>query len=777
MNKMTQNASEPLRKRLGSQSKGERIKNALSGITRRQILAGAVAAGGLAIAWHYWPRRYDPGLMAAPDETILNAFLKIGRDGQVRIIVPQCEMGQGITTLLPQIIADELGADWRTVGVEPAPISGAYNNLLALAEDTALATPRHLVPDSVAAEFRDIGLRSAERNTAMLTMGSTSLRMFERPCREAAALARMLLQQAAAARWGIDWHETDVRAGFVTWKAKKLRFGELAEEAANLSPEAEPEFRAGDEDALYGRSVPRLDSPAKLDGSANFAGDVRLPGMVYAAIRQGPLGQTKIISTVKNPPAMPGLIKIIRSDGFVAALASNWWAANQALEKLGARFRTKNAPDSAKIEAQLKAALKSGVGTQILSRGDVAAAFTGQKLVQVDYSVAPALHAPIETRTATARIQDGVAEIWVATQAPAQCRAAVAAAIGFSEKNVVLYSMPAGGSFDIALEHAAARQAAILAKASALPVQLIWSRAEEIRRDLPRAPAWARMIATLDGAGRIHALNTRIAAPAGRIAANMRLFRAASIGDAHDYAAGKSDAAMVQGAATPYAIPHLAVDHLTADIDLPVGRWRGNADSYTAFFTESFIDEMATKANMDPLSYRILMLRKNPVLARCLSTASAMAGWEGGIAGSGQGLACHSLRGSHIAVCVQAGMSELGIQVDRIVAVADVGRLVNPDIARQQIEGGLIFGLAAALGATTPYKAGVASARKLGQLRLPMLKDSPEISVEFIESDRDPGGLGEIGVPVAAPALANALYSITGQRLRHLPLSAKTPAG
>jgi isoquinoline 1-oxidoreductase beta subunit len=651
---------------------------------------------------------------------------------------------------------------------------------LALKEDAALATPRRLLPDAVAQEIQAVGTQTAVRNAAMLTMGSTSLRMFERPCREAAARARMLLQQAAGERWGVDWHETDVRAGFVIMGQKKLRFGELAAEAAKLTPKGEAEFRGGDAEALYGRSVPRLDSPAKLDGSANFAGDVRLPDMVYAAIRQGPLGDSTLISVAKSPPKIPGLLKIVRAKHFVATVATNWWAANQALDRLAPRFLTIGAPSSADIETRLKSALKTGDGTQIIGKGDVSAAFSGQKLVQADYSVAPALHAPVETRTATARISNGpggtMAEIWVATQAPAQCRAAIAAAIGFAADNVILYPMPAGGSFDIALEHAAACQAAIIAKSAERPVQLIWSRTEEILRDVPRSPVRARMVATLDGAGRIHALNTRIAAPAGRIAANARLFDGASMADAQNTAVGKSDAAMVQGAETPYAIPHLSVDHFSTDIQLPVGRWRGNADSYTAFFTECFIDEMAMRANQDPLSYRILMLGNNARMARCLTTATMMGGWEGGIAGSGQGIACHSMRNSHIGIMVQAGISERGIRVDQIFAAVDVGRLVHPDIARQQIEGGLIFGLAAAVGATTRYKAGVAGARKLGQLNLPMLKQSPNIIVEFIDSDRDPGGLGEIGVPALAPALANAVFTLTGRRLRQLPLSSKALA-
>ncbi|MGB3803233.1 MAG: molybdopterin cofactor-binding domain-containing protein, partial [Sphingopyxis granuli] len=237
-------------------------------------------------------------------------------------------------------------------------------------------------------------------------------------------------------------------------------------------------------------------------------------------------------------------------------------------------------------------------------------------------------------------------------------------------------------------------------------------------------------------------------------------------------AAGRVDAAAVEGAGGVYAIPHRAVDHCPADIGLPTARWRGNADSYTAFFTECFVDEMAARAGADALSYRMAMLGQAPLLARCLLTATSLGGWEGGLAGTAQGLACHSMRGSHIALMATARASDKGLQVEQLVAVVDAGRLVNPAIARQQVEGGLIFGLAAAVGATTDYEGGLATARKLHQIGLPRLSQTPQILIEFIDSDRDPGGIGEIGVPVVAPAVANAMFAATGRRIRRLPLSA-----
>lgn len=741
-------------------------------VSRRSILVGATAAGGLALAWSVWPRDYQPNLTAAPDEHIFNAFLKIGDDGHISAIVPQCEMGQGVTTLLPQIMADELGADWRTIAVETAPISPLYTNTLLVDADSATFTPRTGVPDFVT-DVRSWARREwAVRNAVMLTANGSSVQMFEEPCREAAAQARVLLMMAAAKRWDANWEECDTHEGFVIFGAKKLRFGEVAAAAALLEPPAEPVYRSNSPDPLYGKELTRLDLPAKIDGSANYAGDIRLPDMVFAAIRQGPLGATRLKGIDRKAGmASPGLLHVVTHKRWVATVARNWWAANRALDRFAPVFETTGVPVSSDgIDKALKDALKEDA-YRIVSEGDVTEAMDGRTKIAAEYAVAPALHAPVETRTATAALDGNRLRVWVATQAPAQCRAAIARATGLSESMVTLFPMMAGGSFDACLDHSVAVQAAIIARQVKRPVQLAWSRAEEIMRDLPRAPARARMTATLNAAGGIDALIARIAVPATNHEFRDRLFDNIPPDIAQRNAAGQADAVAVEGAAGGYAIPHVAVDHCPADIGLPTGRWRGNADSYTAFFTECFVDEMAARAGSDALSYRMAMLGQAPLLARCLLTATSLGGWEGGLAGSAQGLACHSMHGSHIALMATARQSEKGLQVEQLVAVVDAGRLVNPTIARQQIEGGLIFGLAAAIGATTDYEGGVATARKLGQLGLPRLAQSPNILVEFIDSDRDPGAVSEIGVPVVAPAIANAMFAATGRRIRRIPLS------
>lgn len=291
-------------------------------------------------------------------------------------------------------------------------------------------------------------------------------------------------------------------------------------------------------------------------------------------------------------------------------------------------------------------------------------------------------------------------------------------------------------------------------------------------RDLPRAPARARLSATLSSGTTIDAWHAAIATPASRHEWH-GLLDGKSPQQAMEEAAGKADAAAISGAVPPYLIPHLAVDHLPVDTGIPSGQWRGNADSYTAFFTECFVDELARAAGTDPFGFRIAMLGQQIDLARCLQRVSEIGGWSGGEAGSGQGLACLSMRGSHIAMMAVARPGSAGLIVERLIAVADVGRVLNPGIVRQQIESGIVFGLAAAVGATTRYRRGVAMARKLRDIGLPNLAQMPDISVELLPSTREAGGFEELGVPGVAPAIANALFTVTGQRLRRLPLSVK----
>ncbi len=713
-------------------------------LDRRRLLIGGGAAVGLVVAWAVWPREQSVRLPAAEGESVFGGWLKIGSDGRVVVAVPQCEHGQGAYTVLPQIVADELGADWRTVGVEPAPQADLYGNPLG----AALIFGKGLLP----------------ADAPMVTGASSSVRQFEAPLRQAGAAARVLLCKAAAGRWGGSWESCSVDNGFVVRGNQRLRFAELAADAVSYSLPDEVPPRLTEEGRLSGSAVPRLDAPPKVDGSANFAGDIRLPDMVFAAIRQGPIGDSRLVRVDKAAAdQVPGVLQVVENPRWVAAIGNNWWAANRALEAMKPRFETPGpVVDDARIAAALDTALKAD-GARVGAEGDVAAAFTAARVYRADYGAAVGLHAAIEPVTATASFDDGKLILWVATQAPQRVRAAAARAAGIGESAVVLHPMIAGGSFGAALETLAAEQAAVLAVMVKRPVQLTWSRAETLMRLPMRPPAAARMTAKLGANGAVLGWHAAIATPPLGKELTQRLLGGRLSGSGDDVA--------VDGALPIYRFPAWAVDHHAADVGVPAGWMRAGAHIASCFFTESFLDELAHQSGSEPLSYRIGMLGGAARLARCLSTVASLGGWQGGTAGSGQGIACHAMRGSFIALMVEGGMGDGGRpRVDRMVAAVDVGRAINPDLVRQAIEGGLIFGLAAATGASTEISAGLAKARSFRDLSLPRLRTSPDILVELIESDAEPGGASELGVPVVAPALANAIFAGSGRRIRSLPL-------
>ncbi|MCT2401104.1 xanthine dehydrogenase family protein molybdopterin-binding subunit [Novosphingobium mangrovi (ex Huang et al. 2023)] len=745
-------------------------------VTRRGILIGALAGGGLVLGYFLRPRHFPLPLAPGPGEFAFDAWIKIGKDGVISVAVPQVEMGQGVTTLIPQVVAHELGADWRQVGVEPVPLSALYANLALAARWAPLWLP--LAP-SLGDEPDDMLTRRwAQDHRFNATADGTSLAAYEGPARAAAASARAMLMQAAAARWNVAWEECEAKAGFVVHADKRLPFGALVEEAAAYAPPSTPPLRV---DAMAespgefppGASLryPRLDLPSKVDGSWTFAGDVRLPDMVHAAIRHAPLGASASLSSIKEDAAknMKGFLRVVKGEGWVAAVARDWWTADTALARMVPRFRVATALESTDVDNALDAAMRAGQPHRIHASGDMAVVEGGLPL-QLRYEVVPAIHATIETASVTARLADGRLELWVGTQAPTATCEAAARVIGIDPADVVLYPMPLGGSFDRRLEFGHAVEAAILTKETGRPVQLTWSRREEMRASLPRTPVVAVMAARSDTEGGIAGWRARVAMPATVREFGRRLFDGDTPVEAIEAVAGKQDPLALEGAVPPYEIPSVAVDHVPARIALPTARLRGNAHGYTAFFNECFVDELAHKAGREPLSYRMAMLGKNPRLAECLQRVAALAQWDGGGDNSGQGIACHVIGEGRIAVVASARRDENGVRVDRLSAVADIGRIVNFDIARQQVEGGLVFGLGLALGCSVRYEHGRPDSDRLLGLGLPVLADCPTIEVEFIESTEEPADPGELGVAAVAPAVANALFSATGLRSRHLPL-------
>lgn len=744
---------------------------AKDGISRRKLLVGGGAGVGLLVAWGLWPRRYAPNMRAADGEHLFGPWLKIAEDGKVIIAIPQSESGQGVYTALAQIVAGELGADWRSVAVQPVSASPIFANILLARAWAPAFLPENIPLDvdvgPVASSINEI----ARRNMFVVTGGSSSIRQFEGPCREAGAAARTLLCQAAAARWGIAWEQCRTDRGFVIAGKRRLSFAELVVEASALDVPSPIPLNPSARNRLSGRNAPRLDLSAKVDGSVSFAGDIRLPDMLFASVRAGPAGNTSLLSADEKAALnMRGVVQVVKTDNWVAAVASNWWAANNALDAMAPVFRTKGRmADSTEIVQSLSNAIAKGPGFRETKFGDVDAAMAGARIFKAEYTVGAAVHAPIETRSATAYFRDQRLQLWLATQAPAAARLAAAQAIGISVDDVIHYPVLAGGSFDRNFDNSISAQVAVIAKAVGRPVQLTWSRPEDFVRDHVRSPALGRLSAAMNADGAVTGLAVRVAAASSMRELAYRI-NGQQTDKARKSASGQYDALALEGAQIPYAIPNISIDHFPVSMPMPTGPWRGLANSYNCFFVEGFIDELAQKAGVEPLSFRMQMLVGQTRLARCLTGVATMAGWDGGVSGSGRGIACHSMRGSHIAVIVTARNSATGVRVDRIHAMADCGRLINPDLARQQIEGGIVFGLAQALGSATDFESGLPTARRLRDIDLPKLADVPEITVELARSDKAPGGVSELGVPAVAPAIANALFSAAGIRLRELPL-------
>lgn len=770
-------------------------------------MTGAAIGGGLVVAWWFLPRSYPNPLTPARGEHVLGAWLKVAEDGVVSVAVPQLEMGQGITTLIPQVVAEELGADWRQIAVEPAAAAPAYPNTTLAKRWLSLWDPMTAglsqSTDDMLAE------RFATASAFTATADGTSLAAYERPAREAAAAARAMLAMEAAQRWGASWEECEVYAGLVRLGDNTASFGELAAGAAERSPPDPPPLRpepanetpvagASDSDASSGASsgdrspgasVPRIDLPSKVDGSHRFAGDVRLPGMVFAAIRHGPNNGSELTGfNAEGAKGIAGIVGAVKTKRWLAVAATTWWSAERALAAMEPQFKTEYPVSSEDMAARLDTLLTAGDSFKTHETG-----FGEEGMTRVDiarrYEVDPFHAAPVETASAAARLSDGRLELWIATQAPEQARAAAAKAVGLGIEDVALYPMSAGGSFDARLEHDHAIEVAHLAKELDKPVQLTWSRREEFIGSRPHAPVYTLIGAQLagagaaeegaiEGSGAIDALKMRVATPPSSHEFGRRLFGNMTPWAAIRETTGMKDTMAMEGMVPPYELPSVTVRHIPVETGYPAGRVRGNAYVASTFATESFIDEIVENSGREPLSYRMSMLGSDVRLAACLQRAASLAEWDGGQDQSGQGLAClrigDAASAGRIACIATARQGEGGLRVSRLTAAVDIGRIINLDIARQQIEGGLLFGLGIALGSPNLMRSGLPAGFDYADLGLPKLSDCPEIVVDFVPradgADTQSADPGELGVAVASPAIANALFSATGLRLRRLPL-------
>lgn len=694
-------------------------------VDRRTLLIGGGVGVGLIVGFSLWPRALRSDLAVKKGEEAFGNYIKIARDGRVTVAVPQVETGQGVWTALPQIVADELGAAWETVGVEPAPIAPAYANSLA----------------------NDEGWPKGIRITAQ----STSIRAFEQPLREAAATARMMIVGAAADRWNVAPEECETGDGFVFYKEQTFTFGELAEEAAGRTPPRRPQLRQGERSRLIPKALQRLDGPAKADGSIRFSGDVRLSDMLFASARIAPPGGKLTGFADEAVRGAPGVHYVSKRENWVAVVADSWWWAERALKAGEPRFSGPRTPPD--MRSLFEEAIANFAAEKLFDRGNYGEAVRGSRPLAATYYVAPSLHLGLEPVTATARLSPQGVEVWAGTQAP-----------GFGREfaDTTLYPLAIGEPAGRALEPDAVPIAVDLARELKRPIQVVLSQSSSQNHDRVAPGALARMTA-LPGAGGITAAwAMKVATADGLGSALTRLDES--------QASDKFGKNALDGAIPPYAIPHVRIESVHAQLPFEAGYMRGSPQRELCFFTESFIDELARAAGLEPLAFRMAMLGSDPRLARCLQGAARLAQWDGGGPGSTMGIAGCSAYGSHIGLIAMASIGgDQRVKVHRLAAAVDCGRVMNTGLVSQQIEAGLIWALAQATVPSPEWVAGMPLARLLGGVGLPRIGDVPEISVEVIPSSEAPGGVSGLGTTVLAPAVANAIFAGTGKRMRSLP--------
>lgn len=722
--------------------------------TRRQLLIGGAVGGGLLVGFLAWPRRYIPNLSAASGETIFNAYLKVGSDGHIVVIVPQVELGQAATTLLPQIVADELGADWHSIGVEAAPLNPLYGN-------TAFAAAHHW----------QSAIPFADAPSLQITDEGLTLQAFTEPMRHAAATARELLCLAAANQWGVASAACEAANGFVTNGKQRAHFSELAHAAARLTPPDPIIMRQGDAHRLIGTSLERLDAPAKCDGSANYAADIRLPSMVFATLHRGPIGTTQVVHFDEAAARkVAGAVDIVALASGLACVGETSWIAGKMLAAAVPQFSTKSPLiDDQSIARAADRALRVD-GNRALSLGDVDTALAAGHSESARYTVGLLPRAALEPMAATARYEHGQLEVWTSAHSPELACVRAAQAAGISESSVVIHSVMGGGSFGRRFDLEVVEQVAALAVRLKRPVQLFWSRAEDMMQERFGGGTTATLTAQVLPDGRINAWHTALAAPPTDGELRARLIGGRAADQAQVAARGGDIGAILDNAQPPYVIPNFALDTHPLDLGVPVGPMRGRADVAICFFNESFINELSAKTGVEPFSFRMAIIGNNTRLAQCLAKVAALGSWSGGAQGSNQGISCYSNGSAFIAVVAEAAVDQADkVRVTKLTAVADLGQLVNPDIARQQIEGGLLFGLALAVANPVRIARGIPGPIQLGGLGLPRFADTPELTVELLPSSAPAADAWDIAVPPVAPAVAGALFAGSGKRYRTLP--------
>jgi isoquinoline 1-oxidoreductase beta subunit len=716
-------------------------------LDRRSFLQASIIAGGALLLGFNLPTKSRAEERFTPANDLQthfqpNSFLKIAKDGKITVVVGQAEMGQGVLTSLPMIIAEELEVDWKNVGFEHGPAGQAFINPM-------------------------LG--------SQITGGSSSVKAFFEPLRKSAASVREMLISAAAQTWNIAPETCRAESGKIVHTASKrtLAYGELLEKAAKITPNPNPKLKDPKDFKIIGKNMPRLDTPGKVNGSGIFGIDVKVEGMLTATILRCPIFEGKVRSFDDTATkAVKGVRAVVPLGYGVAVIADNYWAAKKGRDKLkvewdGGKFSNVS---SQSIYQTYKDAADNEKGLEAKKVGDAKTAKAkALKTVEAVYFAPYLSHATMEPMNFTADVRADRCELWGGIQGQLIIQKVVAETLKLAPEKVKVNTTLLGGGFGRRIGLDYVMDAVLLSKTVGKPVKVIWTREDDMQHDFYRPATYNKMSAGIDANGapvfwEHRVVNPSIMAPLAPV-----LF-------GFEMPPTQVDDSSVEGASTlPYDFPNLQVDWIRKDTGVPVGFWRSVGSSHTAFSTECFLDEVAFAAKKDPYEFRRALLEKHPRHKGALELAATKAGWGQPLPkGVARGIAVHESFGSYVAQVAEISVDELGkVKVHRVVCAVDCGQVVNPDTVVAQMEGSIIFGLTAALYGEITIKDGRVEQRNFYDYKMLRMNETPKIEVYIVPSTEKHGGVGEPGTPPIAPAVVNAIFAATGKRIRSLPIRAE----
>ncbi len=721
-------------------------------ISRRKFLLVSAVAGGGALIGYAATRpsrhRVANDTLAGENDRFATSWIRLRPDNRVTVYVPHSEMGQGVHTALAMMVADELDADWELVDVEQAPASELFAN-----DALVRGFSEEMVPGVLLGLVNAASLPVARAMNLQITGGSSSVRYTgQETMRTAGAAAREMLVECAARRWGVAGSECLSEASHVRHAAsgRSLAYGELADDVAQLEPPANPVLKDRSRFTIMGKAISRRDIPGKVDGSAPFGSDAHSEDMLYAALRLAPVFGAKLVSVDPGEAlAQRGVRKVVELGDGYAVVADNSWRAARALEMVTAEFSAtaNDSVSSAVLAEQFDAALATDNGSKDFESGDADAALeAADDVLEAGYRVPYLAHAAMEPMSCTVHIQGDRAEVWTSTQDALGTKARIASVAGLPKGNVTFHHTYLGGGFGRrvpsnpnVLDHAA-----LIAKQFDVPVKTMLSREEDTRQDYYRPAVHSNFKAAFDAEGRVTAWHNRFTGPI-----------------------------QVPGAShIPYAIANQSIRMVEVETHVPIAAWRSVDHTQQTFFIESFIDEIAHRRGVNPYQLRMELLQDHPRHRKVLEVAAEAANYGGGLApGRALGIAVQESFGSVAAQVAEVSIGDDGrAVVHKVTCAMDCGWVVNPDTAEAQIESGIIYGLTAALYGAITIENGRVTQGNFPDYEMLRMATSPEIEVRLVESGAPLGGLGEPATPPVAAAVTNAIYILTGQRLRELPI-------